>query len=458
MKFIKSGLLTLLVSLFILGGCKNPSGVGLDVDSDIAINSKVIDTSTVTAKLLKIDSVITNGTNRSALGYFKDPTFGTTTSNIAVALTLPTSNYTFGKNPVLDSAVLVLPFAGFYGDSLNTNYTAEVRQLNEVLYSDSQKPFYNTKKWQFNSTVIGSKNFSARYKDSITIQDIVVAKKDTVKRVPAQLRIPLDPTFITNNILKTDSLNLLSNKVFNNYFKGLYISLNKNTTTNNGGIFLFDTFTANAAKLDLFYKKTSTTGTIDTVSTSLAIAGSSGDAVSEISWDVNGTPVQNELQSTSKTSNNLYLQGLTGTQVRIDFPYLSKLKALGPNININRAELIVKVVNGTETPYNPVARLRAYRWDIAERPQLIPDDNQRDPRSIIQNSGLYDTKTKSYIFNMTGYIQDLLNGRTKNYGTFISSTDFLNGASVLTEAGRSVVGGGNPNFKIQLKIYYTDLK
>lgn len=460
MKFIKSGLLTLLVSLFIFSGCKNSSSVGLDVDPNIALNSKFIDTSTVFTKLMKQDSVVSNGTNNSVLAYFKDPVFGTTTSNIAVALSLPTANYTFGKNPVLDSAVLVLPFAGFYGDSIGTNYTVEVRQLNEILYTESPKTYYNTKKWAFKTALIGFKNFSARYKDSIILQDILVGKKDTIKKVSAQLRIKLDASFITNNILKTDSLNLLSNKVFNDFIKGLYVSLNKTTTTNNGGVFLFNTYAQNAAKLDLFYKKTSTTGTIDTVNTSFVITGTSGHAVSEVTWDLNGSAVATELQNTSKNSNNLYIKSLGGTQVKVDFPYLNKLKALGENVAINRAELILKVVNGSETPYKPISRLRAFRWDIAERPQYIPDENPNDFRNLGQGfiGGFYNSATKSYVFNFTGYVQDLINGKTKNYGTFITVSDFTSSGSIFDVAARSLTGGGNVTYKAQLKIYYTDLK
>lgn len=460
MRFTKSDLLTLLVSLFILGGCKNPTGIGLDVDPNIALNSKVVDTSTVLTKLIKQDSILTSGTEKSVLAYFKDPIFGTTTGNIAVALTLPSSNFTFGKNPILDSAVLVMPFSGFYGDSLNTNYTVEVRQLNELLYNDNPKSYYNTKKWAFKTTVIGTKNMRAAYKDSIIIQDIIIGKKDTVKKVIPQLRIKLDPTFITNNILKTDSLNLLSNKVFNDFIKGLYISLNKSTTTNKGGVFLLDTRTQGASRLDIFYKKTSTTGTIDTVAVALPIAGSSGYAVSELTWDLTGTAAETELNSTSKSSTNLFIKGLSGTKIKIDFPYLSKLKSLGSNIAINRAELILQVVSGTETPYKPISRLRTFRWDIAERPQYIPDENPNDPRNFGPGyiGGYYNSTTKAYVFNFTGYIQDLVSGKTKNYGTFITTSDFTSAISGLSEPGRSQTGGTNPTYKVKLKIYYTDLK
>ena len=469
MKFIKTGLLTLLVSLFILGACKNPSGVGLDVDPNIALNSSLIDTNTVITKLMKQDSVLANFTTTSALAFFKDPIFGTTTSNIAVGLILPATKLSFGTNSVLDSAVLVLPFVGFYGDSLNTNYNAEVRQLNEILYNVNAKTYFNTKKWNVNNTIVGSKNFAPKYRDSIFLQDIIVGKKDSIKKVPAQLRIRLDRNFITNLILKADSANLSTNTAFNNLIKGLYISLNKTSTTNNGGVFIFNTGNSNAAKLDLFYKKTSTTGSIDTLNSSLAIqGGDAGYAVSEVTWDFNGTAVQTELQSNNKSSTNLYFKGLSGTQVKVDFPYLQKLKALGTNISINRAELILKVVNGTETPYKPISRLRIFRWDIAERILPIPDEIPGEPRSLPYNYGIYNKTNKTYTFNITGYVQDLLSGRTKNYGTFITSVDFtgikrvnptLTGFTTgLEQPGRTVIGGTNASFKTQLKIYYTDLK
>ncbi|MBK0382213.1 DUF4270 domain-containing protein [Pedobacter sp. SD-b] len=472
MKFIKTGLLTMLVGLFILGGCKDPSTIGLDIDPNIDINSKLIDTSTVIAKLLKQDSVVANGTNVSVLGYFKDPVFGTTTAGMALAFSLPNGSINFGTSPVLDSAVLVLPFKGFYGDSTNTNYTVEVRQLNENLYAEPTLAYYNNKTWITKSTLLATKNFGAAYKDSLTIQDIVVAGKDTVKRVAPQLRIKINSSFITNNIINLDSATLSSNKAFNALFKGLYLSINKNTTTNNGGLFSFDTYTAGAARLDLFYKNTSSANVVDTVSKSLNITGNVGNAVTALNWDLSGTVVNTELQNTAKNSDILYLKGLTGTQLKVQFPYLNQIKNLGTNIVINKAELVFSVISGTETPYDPLNRLRIYKYDIAERPTFIPDETPFDPRFIappFSLGGFYNSAPKEYAINMTGYIQDLISGKTKDYGTFITPNDYIatnssnyeisKAANVFSNLGRSVVGGVNtPNFKVKLRIYYTEQK
>ncbi|HEX7367107.1 MAG TPA: DUF4270 domain-containing protein [Pelobium sp.] len=460
MRFIKSDLLTLLVSLFIFASCKNPTGVGLDVAPDIALNSKLVDTSTVITKLQKQDTILTNFTDRSVLGYFNDPVFGKTTANIAMALSMPSANFKFGTNPTLDSAILVLPFTGFYGDSVNSTFTAEVRQLGEVLYTEPLTSYYSNKKWNAGSTIIGSKLVTTNLKDSIVLQDIIKGKPDTIKRVPRQLRIKLDANFIKNNFIDLDSVNKVSNLVFNNYIKGLFLSVNKSSTTGAGGLFSFDTNTAGASRLDIFYKTTSSAGVIDTLLNSFNITN--GNAATELTWDMDGTAVKTELESTAKNSTSLYLKSLGGTQVKVQFPYIEKLKALGENVTINRAELVFYIENPqTNNSYAPLSRLRTYRWDIAQRPQYIPDESPSDPRNLGSGfvGGFYNSTTTSYTFNFTAYIQDLMSGRIKNYGTFILPSDFANPQGSLNILGRSVVGGGNnANYKVKLRVFYTDQK
>jgi uncharacterized lipoprotein YajG len=58
MKYYFRDLLTLLISLFILSGCENPSKVGLDVDPGDQIHGALIDTLKVHAVTVKEDSVL----------------------------------------------------------------------------------------------------------------------------------------------------------------------------------------------------------------------------------------------------------------------------------------------------------------------------------------------------------------------------------------------------------------
>ena len=459
MTFKKAGLLTMLISLFIFNGCKNPTTIGLDVEPDLALNSQIAIDSTIATQLLKEDSIIANYQTNNPLGFFKDPEFGTTEANIAAALTLPNNTgLTFDNLATLDSAVLVLPFSGFYGDSINSQFRVDVKELDEKIYQDEAIPnYYNTKQWAHKATFIGSSTiFSANIKDSITIADIRVGKNDTVKRVIPQLRIKLDNATITRLILDADSAKLSTNNQFNNYFKGLYISMHKASITNNGGIFLFNTSTPGSARLDLFYKETKTAGKTDTLQKSFALAGNQGHVVSPITWDYSGTSIATEL--TKGDSDKIYLKGLGCTKVKLSFPNLKNINALGSKVIINKAQLIVKVINGSQTPYKPLPLLKINRWDIANRPQLLPDESANDPRNISFGfiGGGY-RKDNSYVFNITAYVQDLLSGK-KDYGTFISATNFTDTKTQSSNIGRSVLGGGKGNYKMQLKVYYTDQK
>ncbi|WP_442794478.1 DUF4270 domain-containing protein [Pelobium manganitolerans] len=457
MRFQKSDLLTLLVSLFIFTGCENPSSIGLDVDPDIELNSKLVDTSTVVTKLLKQDTIAVSYTDQSVLGYLKDPVFGETTASIAMALTMPSTNYKFGTNPIIDSAVLVIPYLNFYGDSLNSTFTAEVRELNEVLYNESQKVYFSNKTWDKKATILGSATLKTSYKDSITLQDIRTGLSDTVKKVPAQLRVKLDANFIKSKIVEADSLKKVSNLTFNNYFNGLYLSVNKSATTGNGGLFGLNTSSSGAARLEIFYRNTNTSGGLDTLTSTFNITAA--NAATELKWETNGTAVETALASNTTNNDLLYLKGLGGTYIKVNFPYLQKLKALGSNVTINRAELVFYIDDNND--YAPLDRLRIYRWDIAHRPQYVPDENPSDARYMGPNfvGGFYSKANKAYTVNLTGYIQDLMRGQLKDYGTFISAEDFTSSTGSLNNLGRSILGGGsNTNYKVKLRVFYTDQK
>lgn len=235
MKFIRQDLLTMLISLFILSGCSNPEGVGLDVDPEDAISGTLVDSSTVFSSTVREDSLMTTGLSRYPLGFMRDPVFGTTEANLAMTLNLPDTEISFGTAPVLDSAVLVLRYADFYGDSTGTVYQVDVHQLQDALSASG--PYFNTYAHQFNSTVIGSKRVPrVRIKDSVTVQDIIKDKADATKKVVAHLRIPIDPAFITANVLNAGDA-LKSNSAFHEFFKGLYVTVNKQQTSGPGGVF-----------------------------------------------------------------------------------------------------------------------------------------------------------------------------------------------------------------------------
>ncbi|HTI60458.1 DUF4270 family protein [Mucilaginibacter sp.] len=459
MKFLRLDLLTLLISLFILNSCRNESTIGLGVTSSTQLNSTMIDTATIVVNTVPEDSVVTSGLTKNALGYFQDPVLGTTEANIAVALNLPNQNaYSLPTGTVtVDSAVLVLKYAdGFYGDSLTSRYKINVYQLAERPLNQT---YFNTKSWNYNNTIVGTRSFYARTHDSVKIYDIITGAPDTLKRVGPQLRVPIDKNFINTILFNASSAQLSSNTVFLNNVKGLYLTLDKSGTTGPGGTFMFSL----ADSLNVYYRANNGT-TIDTATVSLPLSSTHAVQIKRTP----STAVTTELANTTGGSRDvIYFQGLAGLKAKISFPYLkSIIKTIGSRIVINKAELVITPVPGSNIPYNAQPKLTMYRYDIAHTLAELPDASSNDARSggIGVFGGYYSPSLKNYHFTVTAYIQDLMDGKTIDYGTYIAPVDTTNTQTVdiaptPQTGGRTIAVGTDKTspYRIKLNITYTKI-
>ncbi|MES2446210.1 MAG: DUF4270 domain-containing protein [Bacteroidota bacterium] len=477
MKFIKLDLLTLLISLFLFASCESTSTIGLEVDPSSAVQGDLIDTITINSRMQLEDVTNTRGVSRHPLGYLKDPIFGTTESSLAMVVNLPNAaTHDFGTNPVLDSAVLVLNYGGqFYGDSSAT-YSVDVHQLTANI---SQEDTYLSNKIYNNSaTVIGNKTGKIYPTTRYKVTDIVSGKADTLRTVTPQLRIPLDKTFIQNNIVNLAAANLKTNTNFVQSFKGLKVQINKTGSTGNGGIMFFDFAGSNSA-LALYYKKqNSTTTTVtDTVPVvNFPIANSFNAIAATIKHDYTGTVIATQLANPNTQYAATYLQPLAGLKNKITFPHLGKFATAIGKVIVNKAELVIDLSNGSDViPYNAAPRLALYRYDIAEQRQNLPDNNPgsqtvagdiRYPQNLSYSfGGFFDPIKKQYIFNVTLYVQDLLSGTTKDYGTFLAPIprdDQFSFFPSISTGARSVIGTYKKNpiagdNTMKLNIYYTKI-
>ena len=455
MKLFKQDLLTLLISLFIFTGCQNPDGIGLEVDPEKAIEGKLVDTLTILSSTVKEDSLSTKSLTEYPLGYFNDPVFGPTDSKISVSLTLPSDALSFGKSPVLDSAVLVLKYGDEYTGTANAALQVEVAQLTERLTISSN--YFSNAPHAANTAKIGGKSVVVNLKDSVKVTELVKGKPDITSTKAPQMRIPMSSAFILANFLNADSANFKNNTIFNDFISGLQIKVNKDITTGAGGLATFDLVSTDS-RLELYYKK-QTGSTVDTVLTTFNI--NTAFSAATIVHNYAGTAVETQLKAPATTYIINYIQPLGGVKTRVTFPYIQNLKALG-DITINKAELVVQVEGGTDM-FSPAPRLFLYRTDIAEQRQLIPDVALG--LSDISLGGFYDTPKKQYRFTLTAYMQDLLNGKLTQYNTFITAVDAkASSGSALFPSGttvsRAVIGSGNktaPN-KMKLNIIYTKVK
>jgi len=482
MKFFRLDLLTLLISLFILNSCKNQDTIGLPPGAS-GLSGSLVDTATIFTNTVAEDSVPTSALAKTPLGFINDPIFGTTESSLITDLNLPAeSSYTPPVGTILiDSAVLVLKYAqGFYGDSASY-YTANVYQLNERQYTGQS--YYSNKTWNYNpGTLLGSRTFrptpSFGKIDSVHVDSIIAGRADSLIKVSPQIRIPISTAFIRNNLFQSSSA--MSNLVFKNLVKGFFINIDKSKVTGTGATIMLK---ADSSVVDVFIR-TLNGSVIDTSVVELPIVQHAAQIK-----HVYSTTVQNALNLSKQNAANhtnisdslLYLQGTASLKSKISFPYLASLfKTLGTgNVIINRAELVVtpnpayvsQVTPASVIPQylKPLPKLTLYRYDIAHRPIAVED--AATGTSIFfgvgQFGGYLQVATakspQAYHFLVTGYIQDLLAGRTIDYGTYIAPVDTTNISSVdiaptPQTAARTVAGGGSNKsspYHIKLNVIYT---
>lgn len=464
MKFIKQDLLTLLISLFLFASCKNSSSVGLDVDPNSAIQGTLVSDQLVSSQTVREPDATTSNLSRYPLGYINDPVFGKTESSVAMTV-VPSENSLVFTAATLDSAVLVLNLnTQFYGDTTSSKYSIDVYQLTNTItkYKSSDVQAHN-------STLLGNFNSKIYPNTPIKVTNIVTGGKDTLQTVKAQIRIPLNKAFIQSSILGLPATGTATNIKFSDYFKGLYAEINKTSSTGTGGIAFLD-FASTNSYLQLVYKKPNSSNGIDTLSKKFPIASANGQVITaNIKHDYAGTAVQTQLDNPTLQYNVTYLQALAGVKTKISFPDLKNFTTVYGKAIINKAELIVDLSSGTFTyPFNAPQRLSLYRWDIAGQPVNIPDRDQPtqsyagDQRALDEPvfGGYYDALNNRYVFNVKAYVQDLIDNKKVDYGTFLaptSLTEFQISPSA-SSAARAVIGSfGNTTNRLKLNIYYTKI-
>ncbi|PPL03589.1 DUF4270 family protein [Parapedobacter indicus] len=484
-------LLTLLISLFVLGGCTNPSGIGLDVDPGDEISGNLT-TLTLEGATILDDSTRSSSFNQTAFGWFNDPVIGKTAIDLALAIGKPSSVPRIRPDAEIDSVILVLPYGidEYFGDTINPTFPLQVRQLKEA-YTDGN---YSTKQWAVEEEVIGAKTlsrFAYKKSDSVRVTKYIDDKDSVVRDVP-QLRMSLSAGFFKELLSNTvDSATLSTEAGFNSHVKGLYLSVDESAMSGIGGIVTFQGLSGTTG-IELTYRqpngKEGDDAGMDTIRTFLPTAVSTQDAYGSgttyrrLTSSIRRTytaDVQTQLENPEGSFDKLYIQAPAGLRTRLRIPAIDELK--GRNIAVNKAELVVYVdeeAEGAEWDMQ-APRLTLYREDIAGQRQPVPDGDSRtsggnfigDARSFWDRytgdwgrfGGALDGTRRRYVFHLTSYIQDILLGKINSSDFYIApatpSERSIPYYPVLNTGSRAILENGEMvDTKIKLNIYYTQVE
>ncbi|MBK8554368.1 MAG: DUF4270 family protein [Lewinellaceae bacterium] len=301
-------------------GCSKSSPFGADLLNDQIADYAYTDTFTLRCTMLREDSVVSSDRSSTAsfflCGQLNDPLFGKSQSEIYSQLQFSFPNPDF-DNAVLDSVVLYLRYNanGFYGDStqpmsLRVFRTTDTLQWDRNYYTNSTLGYANE---------IGSKlDFMPRPRTAYSQFDTSATASKA-----AYIGIPLSQDF-GNELLTVDSVRMTEDSLFWHQLRGIRIAAESNSTP--GAMMAFDLNNESFSFVRLYFSK-------DTVRYGYDYYFRGANKFTHFSHDYTGAMVEDALGK--EADEYLFLQGMTGVQVKVEIPYIDQLK----DIVVNKAEL-----------------------------------------------------------------------------------------------------------------------
>jgi len=412
-------LLTVFTSVLLyLTGCKeDPSILGIDImPAKDHLFVKIDSSSAINAYTITGKHVVTTSNTFYPIGSMKDSIFGFANAGI-VAQYIPVSTTAPSFIAYMDSMILTLDIARAYGDSLKPQ-TVRVYELTDDLRSDT---FYYS---DYNVTgnyfpeEIGSASFLPG--------DSVISIHLT------------NPDYFFKFIGKPDSI-FEKAANFIKVFNGFYIKTDD--VTNGGGFTLINPGSI-TTRLDMYYNggEGGTSSLLYTM-----FLSSSVTKFSVYSHSYNTFPVSKNLDVVNANDSLLFVEGLAGVSVRLEFPQLETYFK-DKKVAINNASLVVPVDNltfGNLPEGNFPARLMLFQvYDNGDYDYL------HDFR--INNSyfgGTYDKVKKAFVFNLGLHLQSYLDRKIENTDLVMLSYSSNDSPNRVVLKG---VGGKKSGLKLQV--------
>lgn len=427
---VPRGLLALISILALLfAGCdEKDETLGLDLipGSDLIKPKFYQESDAISAFTFTDPKIRVDNPGFTMFGSFNDPLFGQTNADFAAQFRM--SSYPdFGDTPVCDSVVLSLVYRELYGDTL-TEQSLNVYELDEALNPDALYYSSFDLKSLAGSLPLGAGTYTPKQRIDSTGQDTTVQ----------EIRIKLDQAF-AEKLFYADSLDMINNNVFLEYFKGLYV---ESQPVDRKGALVY--LKPSASRLYLHYHNADS----DSLAFLYSISSHSAN-VSAFEHDFSNAIFVDNLDQEVVEDTLLFIQPNAGTRAKINIPSLG-LWADSTDYIINKATVTFHV-DTLATDYQ--------RYRIPSRLYLkyIDDEGEEAfPKdSEIANSyygGFFNPFDAVYTFNITQHLQEVVGGNVENHGFYLVPSDRKGDAS------RVVLKGSNSSEPIELKVTYTRYK
>ena len=418
----KSTLFLLLILVTIVSCRKKDSIVGLEEINESDYLNAITDTFDIISYTIEEDSTISDNPANVVLGSYIDPEFGSMNASFYTQWRIATINPDFGdlNSIVIDSFVLSLDYAGYYGD-LSTQ-TFEVFELDEDLYLDSTYYMFTSKNTKSNNLVVNNMGSITHRPNEPT-----VVGTDTVN---AQLRIPLDTNFAWNfiNEAVSGSTSFASNEEFLTFFKGIKVQVNNpGQSVGQGAILYFDLSDA-ASKATIYFTQDSIPKTYE------FIINSSCADFNQVSFNSTLFPVNEVVADSTKGMTEFFAQAFRHRAV----VYIPELDSLPENIIIHRADLTLPIQYQTGYRFKP-GSLLSVATKLKSTDSLL---------TALSNLGEYIDSKKHFSIDLKSYSKSVQNGDIENNGVYISPRFFINSAERIVFNGANTSNKKKPQFVV----------
>ncbi len=419
--------------LFFLNSCKKPD---ITFGSQFLNNDNTqviyVDTITTEMSTVYLDSFRTNGKGAGVAGIYDDPYFGTTKAKCYLQIAPPAFKDTF-SNSIFDSLILVLHLnKSYYGDTTKPLMLNVYRLAQNIKYASGTSYLYN------------NDSFSV-YEPSLAQKTFMLWPNGNDSSINIRLPDALGSEWLSMLAESADEIE--TSDAFVNYFKGICIAAS--------GPPAFAFGFKDSVNIRLHYKQKGVFLTDKHVDFSL---NNNSYQFNNISIDRTGTALSNisslnDEISSSLTSNAGYLQAITGTVVKLQFPYLRNLLQTSGYSQIVSAQLKIKPVKGSFTgiyPLPPSIILSSTDASNKSGTALTQSDGSTQTGSL-QIDEIYGENTY-YTYDVTDYLKSVIAVSTNNeYGLIVSPPT----PQFETTFNRILIGDNkNAGAKTQLSLYY----
>jgi hypothetical protein len=323
----------LVTALVLWAGCKEPGPLGAQLLGNEYEDFVFTDTITLRCTIEREDSSLTSDRNSTAeyflCGELNDPKFGTSSSEIYALLLSETLNPNFNTaTHAFDSIVLYINYAsaGFYGDTMQPQ-TLRVLRVDESQELNDNQNYYSNSSLPATEELGRLENFLPKPR---SVDSLFEGIKGSF------IRIALKPEF-GQELFNLDSASYSVDSFFFKKLRGLKI-VSSSGGGAPGAMLAFDLNNSSLSRMRLYYHQIS-----DSTASNFDYFFEGANKFTAFQHQHGSSPAG--LLIGQVAEEELFVQGMQGLRVKIEFPNAHRLNGIA----VNRANLVLNIAD--ENPF-----------------------------------------------------------------------------------------------------------